>query len=88
MWNLEFIYSQILPLVGITTCKPMSTVEITKFLDIEAKVNDEGGDESFESEGDYGAFFDLTSDWPSHFFVDHNEDYPKFSIKLTDHISS
>jgi hypothetical protein len=42
----------------------MSTVEITKFLDVEAKVDDGGEDDSFESEDDYGMCFDSTSDSP------------------------
>jgi hypothetical protein len=38
----------------------MST-DITKFLDIEAKVDEGSEDDVFESEGDYGVFFDPTS---------------------------
>jgi hypothetical protein len=39
----------------------MST-DITKFLDIEAKVDKGSEDDTFESEGNYGVFFDPTFD--------------------------
>jgi hypothetical protein len=44
----------------------MLTIEITKFLDIEAKVDNKGEDDLLESEGNYGVFFDLTPDSPLH----------------------
>jgi hypothetical protein len=67
-WSLELTHLQILlfEFAGVLHYKLelMSTIEITKFLDIEAKVDDESEDDSFESEGDYGTYFDSTSDSP------------------------
>jgi hypothetical protein len=55
--------------------------DITKFLDIEAKVDEGSEDDAFESEGDYGVFFDPTSNsimfiYHAHieFVVEDNED--------------